>query len=73
VPPKLGKKAEARMTFFIDFEGLGDTNSNDAFMFGLLVRERKIKASQYISFVAESPGKIRVAWRDFIERLESFS
>jgi uncharacterized protein len=60
----------AKVELFIDFEGLGETNRDDAFMFGLLARQDG--RTSYRPFVAETRRDIRRAWNAFVELVRTF-
>ncbi len=61
---------QAQVELYVDFEGLGETNRDDAFMFGVLAR-RHGKTS-YRAFLAEDRHDIRRSWKEFVGFVEAF-
>jgi predicted RecB family nuclease len=62
--------APGRTELFIDFEGLGENNRADAFMFGVIARHRG--RTSYQSFVAETRRGFRRPWNAFVAALRRY-
>jgi len=68
----VGLPPRSNLELFIDFEGLGENNRNDAFMFGVLVRRgRRVT---YWASIAEKWNRkaFKAAWGEFIEHLGQY-
>ncbi len=79
VPRIVGAPAipsRSKTELFVDAEGLGESNRDDAFLFGLLVRVRdRVKYEPFLARAEDSwdfPSFAR-AWRRFARRINSFA